>query len=496
MALASRTSGGIVAGYALLLAAWVLCAAPFSAPDEWSHYLRAIGIGEGHLVGERVANFHDPALTPAQQAWVAQAVRAVKVPPGLSPDGYGCNAFHPEVPAACISKIPPPSAVPVVRIAVNGTYAPFAFVLPGLLLRLANTPPGALSLARAANALTCLVLLALAVCVTSRASLPGLLLSVTPMAVYLAASLNPSGPEVAAAVAFGAGVLALERDRAPMAWTTVALGGAALCLCRSLGPLFVLLIAACALLCSLRGALENVRAAPRRAAVAALAIGLGAAANRLWEARYGPELRFPRMEPAWIALRQAARSYPEWLREAIGVFQYTDSSMPGAVYLLWSFLALAAIALALWLGTARERSALLLAILLALAVPLLLEAFALRPIGWVVQGRHVLPVAVIVPLVAGEIVGRHAHRLDRGLFAASCAAVCFACPAVQMVALYADARRSAVGSRGSWLFPFHPAWSPQVGLWLPLAIALAGSVILAVSAERQAAVSAPRSRHS
>ena len=508
MTLAGRSSGGIVAGYALLLAAWVLCAAPFSAPDEWSHYLRAVGIGEGHLLGEPVASFHDPALTPAQEAWVAQAVRAVKVPAGLSPDGYGCNAFHAEASAACIERIPPPPAVPVVRNVVTGTYQPAAFLLPGFLVKLAKTPPGALSLARAANALTCLALLALALAAISGPSLPGFLLALTPMAIYLAASLNPTGPEVAAAVAFGVGLLALGRDRAPMAWPTVAIGGASLCLCRSLGPLFVFLIAPCALLCSLPGALAKIRSAPRSAAFTAAAIGLAAAANRLWEARYGPKLRFPRSEPAAIALREAARSYPEWLREGIGVFQYTDSSMPLAAYLLWSFLVAAAIALALWRGTGRERWALLLAILLALSVPLLLEAFVLRPIGWVVQGRHVLPVAIIVPLVAGEIVGRHADRLDRRLFAAFCAGVCFVCSALQIVAVYADAHRSAVGSSGSWFFPFHPAWSPPAGFWLPLATALAGSVILATSAERstrvaeggagerQGSISAPRPRHS
>ena len=54
----------VVGGYALLLAAWVLGSAPFSSPDEWSHYLRALGIAQGQLVGAPVPDYRDPHLDP------------------------------------------------------------------------------------------------------------------------------------------------------------------------------------------------------------------------------------------------------------------------------------------------------------------------------------------------------------------------------------------------------------------------------------------------
>src|SRR3954470_9513593 len=41
----------VFASYALLVAAWVIGNPPPGAPDEWSHYLRAVSLGHGQLLG-------------------------------------------------------------------------------------------------------------------------------------------------------------------------------------------------------------------------------------------------------------------------------------------------------------------------------------------------------------------------------------------------------------------------------------------------------------
>jgi len=469
-----KSSGkAAVAGYALLIAAWTLGSAPFSSPDEWAHYLRALGMAHGELIGAPVA-YSNPQLDPRQEAWVAQSARSIMVQPGMAPDGYGCNAFHPDVSAACVEKIVPPAAA-VSRVVVNGTYQPAAYLLPALFLKAASRPVPALLLARLASALICIALIALAAAALAPSLSPGFHLALTPMALFLAATLNPSGPEVAAALAFTAGMLALARETGGggrATWAAIAVGGSMLCLSRSLGPLWVLLIAAVWLWWrGLDAAMAAVRSAPRAAAITAALIGAAAVLNRLWEIRYGPKLSFPRTEPALVALRVSVKALGTWLWQMIGVFQYTDSPMPVFAYVLWCAALVALVVCAAWKGSLRDRLALLLAAIIAVATPVLLHAFVLRPIGWAVQGRHVLPVAILLPLLAGEIA---AARLSQRLWAAIVAV----CAAVQFVGLYADGHRSAVGINGSWLFPLKPEWTPSAGWSIVLLLALSGAGLI------------------
>jgi hypothetical protein len=465
----------LAAAYGCLVLAWVFAVPPFSAPDEWSHYLRTVGIAHGRVLGAPVQGFRDPNLSPRQEAWVAQTVRWTEVPPGMAPDGYGCNAFRPAVSAACAGQVPPPPGETVRRLTVNGTYQPGVYLVPALLARAADGPVSGLRLGRIANALTCLALLAAAAWAL-RPHLLGLVVAVTPMALFIGAALNPSGPEIAGAIALTAGLLALARGSGGAAgWWAAAAGGAALCLARPLGPLWLAILGAtCVTLCGLRGAWGAIRAAPRSAAWAAAVVGATAVINGIWEHAYGPHLSASRREPIGFALRESLRTLPRWIREQIGVYQYLDSPMPGFAYLLWTGLVLLLALAAVRAGTRRDRLAVAFAVASALGVPVLLEAFAMRPIDWAVQGRHVLPLSVAVPMVAAEVLVRNERRLGR--FAVGAAAIC---AFVHLVGFYSDGRRSAVGTAGSWLFPLQFEWSPPLGWWPWLLLATAGAAIMA-----------------
>src|SRR6266436_5958591 len=143
----------LAAAYGCLMLAWTFTVPPFSAPDEWSHYLRALGIAHGELLGPRVQSYHDAALDPRQEAWVAQTVRWTHVPPGMAPDGYACNASRPAVSASCADRVPKPPAEPLLRLTVNGTYPPAAYLLPALLVRAARGPASGVTLGRIGNAI-------------------------------------------------------------------------------------------------------------------------------------------------------------------------------------------------------------------------------------------------------------------------------------------------------------------------------------------------------
>src|SRR5437773_10628597 len=83
----------IFAAYALLMAAWIVGNPPYSAPDEWSHYLRAVSLGHGQLLGTRSGRegglaivgptrppFLDETTYKNELAWVAQNTRKVRIP--------------------------------------------------------------------------------------------------------------------------------------------------------------------------------------------------------------------------------------------------------------------------------------------------------------------------------------------------------------------------------------------------------------------------------
>jgi len=467
----------LAAAYAFLVLAWAFAVPPFSAPDEWSHYLRTVGIAHGRVLGAPVEAFHDANLSPRQEAWVAQTVRWTEVPPGMAPDGYGCNAFRPDVSAACASRVPVPPGEPVRRLTVNGTYQPGAYLLPALLVRAADGPLSGLRLGRIANAVTCIALLAAAAWAL-RPHLLGLAVAATPMALFIGAALNPSGPEIAGAIAFTAGLLALARGSSGAApWWAAGAGGAALCLARSAGPFWLAILgSACVTLAGAHGAWRAVRAAPRNAAWTMAVVGVAAVINWIWEHAYGPQLSAPRREPIGLALRESVRAVPGWIRQQIGVYQYLDSPMPDFAYLLWTALVVVLALTAVWVGMWRERLAVAFALAAALGVPVLLEAFAMRPIDWAVQGRHVLPLSVAVPMIAAEVLVRNGRRLGR--LAVGTASVC---AFVHLVGFYSDGRRSAVGTAGSWMFPLQFQWSPPLGWWPWLLLAAAGAALMAAA---------------
>src|SRR6202042_1019109 len=69
---------------ALLLGAWVFSTLPWSGPDESSHFLRALSITNGKLLGRQVAFTAPAPITATQRRWVSGNTTAGQVPPNLS----------------------------------------------------------------------------------------------------------------------------------------------------------------------------------------------------------------------------------------------------------------------------------------------------------------------------------------------------------------------------------------------------------------------------
>ena len=81
-------------------------------------------------------------------------------------------------------------------------------------------------------------------------SLVGMLVAVTPMVIFLGASLTPNGPEIAGGLALVSAAIGLSRARGRPApariWLTLGVAGVIVGLARALSPTWVVAAAALA----------------------------------------------------------------------------------------------------------------------------------------------------------------------------------------------------------------------------------------------------------
>jgi hypothetical protein len=148
------------------------CNAAVAGPDEASHYLRALTLTHGTILGPKVDYDHDPALTPTQQTFINHGTRAVEVSARFSPEDVGCINGKPELTRSCLEAVP------------NGNFPPLAYVLPAIALSASRSVTSGLWFTRAASALQSVAFLLLAVAPLwdrSGWSLLGLLAATTPM---------------------------------------------------------------------------------------------------------------------------------------------------------------------------------------------------------------------------------------------------------------------------------------------------------------------------
>lgn len=480
----------LAAGWGLLLCAWAFGNPPFAAPDEGAHFVRTAGVAEGTLVGREPAGPVTPLVvypTARRTAWVAQTTREVAIPRRLG-GGRGADCFVVDRTRSAACAVSPPPVAPeegtVSAISTVGTYQPLPYLLPAVATIPARNGDDADRLARLALAATALALLALAAAMLWDAgagglSLLGLAVAVSPMVIFSGATLNGSGLEIAAGVAFAAALLRVWRDSggSALGWAGTGAAGAVLALSRSTGPIWVALLAGGWLaLLGPRAAVAAARSRPG-AAWAGGAVLVALVANRVWEAGYGA--RPP------VSLRAARAGLTTGLEqvgfaadEVVGQFGYLEWRLPIALLLLGAAAVAGMHVAAFAVAGRRERIALLGALAGAVLVPLGLWVLFLRHTGFGLQGRHVLPLLVAVPLLGGEILVRARDRLTARARAALCVATAGAVAVVHFGAWWYNARRAATGTDGPLLFLPDAEWSPPLG-WTPwLLIAAVGAALV------------------
>jgi hypothetical protein len=481
-----RALATLIIGWLLLAFAWVFGNPPLAAPDEADHYVRTVGIAEGHVVGSPAPEARIGA-TAAEISFDKDTQRAVVVPALLDPSPFACYLPDPHMPAGCLER-PARDGRPVRLVTTVGTYPPLGLLAPAAVVAVANNPHDAVRLGRLASmTIAVALLIAAAIALFEPAggwlSLAGVLAACTPTGIFLAASLTPSGLSVCAGIALTASLLRIGRvGLAPRwVWMLFGLSGAALALSHPTGIAWaVLLVAGFVALDGIGPTRQLVRRQLRAAVPGLSMFASGILASLVWQALYGPHTPIA-YRAIGLALSRAPALYWSGVRDLVAGFGYLEFRLPLVVYLLWiAFVGALALA-AVRVGGRRERRAVIVAGVLAVLIPVGFWIVFGRAVGIPgINGREFMPALVAFPLLAGEIVYRNRARVTAALVR-TLAALASAAGVVQFIAWYMNGRRAAVGTAGSLLFPDHARWNPPLG-WLPwITVASCGALLLATT---------------
>jgi hypothetical protein len=460
----------LATGFALLLTAWMFSTQPFQAPDEAMHYVRALGIANGQLLGYK-ARYINPALPPAQNRWLSYNTTLVMVPANLRPSSVPCYNGAPDV-SSCWAAT------------TNGDFPPLPYLLPALALKVSPNVSTAWWLTRVASALPSLLLILLALAILwdgTAISVLGLLAAITPMVLFSSSILNPSGPGITASLALGAAAFRIARDRARApAWVFAALAvtGFVAILAGPIGPVFA---AAFLLLGVVMLGRDGIRELwhqrPRPVALIAATLAIAVFLALLWRHYAGTAPGLFGISPLLRNLSLAVQQLPGVLRESLGTFGLETVPLPTLAYSIAWIFEFGLIVAAVCLARARDRLVLVVVTVLAIAFPVLFWAWIDRLTAFNLEGREVLPVLAMIPMAAGEVMYRSRHRwLGTRAGHALLTAALLAIAAFHGYAWWINAGANA-GAPRTVLFYRAAVWTPPFG-WAPW-IAL---VLLAVLA--------------
>ena len=388
--------------YLGLIAAWALATPISASPDEPEHVHRAAAVVRGEvLVPEPPTGLRPYVSVP--EAMVSPSKRDL------------CFAFHPDTTADCASELSG-STDPVPVRSGAARYNPAYYALVGLP-SLAFPDLTGIYLMRLLSGALCAALLASALASAvawrrSRLLVVALLVVVTPMVLFLSATVNPSPVEIAAAISLWTAGLVLAvtpvgTDLTPVLLRRCAVAGTLLVVTRQLSPLWLAIIVVVLALVAGRRRLLAL-AARRDTRLWALLVFVTTAASSLWIVVVGSlGTGYPGVAQLTLleGIKGSVLRMPYRTEQMVGIFGWLDTRAPWFTYI--SVTSAVGSLILLGLVTSAWRGKLLIGLTLAIAVgmPLLIEGSQATRYGYIWQGRYTLPLAVGVPLAAMLVAG-------------------------------------------------------------------------------------------
>ena len=462
----------------LLTVIWSFASPLMSVPDESAHAIRAASVARGELLGDSSGQ---------------QSEQSVVQVPGYIADlrEQECYAFKAEVPADCAPPIDASDTELRNGLTSAGNYNPVYYLLVGLPTLLLSGAPAVYAM-RILSGLIGVAFLASALWAAGRLRKPTWpvtagYVAVTPMVLFLNASINPNALEIVTAAAFLMNAFVVfEKHRtlsqARMNLVLVAVSGAVLANTRPVSLLWLALAAAAVIAAyGVRPLASIFRDRLSQAMIVLLALGCALSLGWLvWANSLKSLLGNPTdVSPGTAAAIMFDRTF-DYATGYVGVMGWLDTQLPAGVYMFWYLLMGAVLLAGLSARPARGRIGVYLLAAAALAIPPVMQAQVIRDLGWIWQGRYLLALVVMLLLTCGVAFRFHpfpaspwARGAAKWLLAGAVAAHAYAF-------LY-TLRRYTVGLQDMvrWNDMFQPLWQPPLG-W-PL-LTLAYAVVLAAGA--------------
>ncbi|GAA2242118.1 DUF2142 domain-containing protein [Herbiconiux moechotypicola] len=496
---------------AVLGTLWALATPLSGSPDEPAHVIKAASVVRGQLL-------------PSEMLATGGVV---EVPAAVAHENVlGCFAFHPDVDASCAPAFEGDPAELVETTTSASLYNPLYYWVVGWPSLLAPDTAGIYGM-RIVSAVLCAGFLAAAfwmIAGWARSRVPalGALVAVTPLVLYLSATVNPNAVEFTAGLALFTAMLGIvlhpSPDRLVPRLVLIVVAATLVSNARGISPLWVALLLVLPLV--LLRAREVLALLRRPVVIAAIALVVAGAAVSAWwtlssnslgtAPSSGPDVAPPNegvgLSPLQGFVGQFGDLYNQ-LRQMIGVLGWLDTTLHPVVYLVYyALFAVVAVAVVLFVrGRALVFTALLAAAFLLL--PPLIQSFYITRGGYIWQGRYTLVLLVSLLVGAAAVVAaspRFAAWLERPRAPRILAVVSWAMAAgwvfATVFAFATGLRRVTAGYTAGWGEMLDAAaWQPPLGavtLLVLYALAAAGfavAVLLGVSPTRAHAITPARS---
>jgi len=453
----------------LMIEGWSLASPPFGGPDEPNHVARAVALVHGELTGKTLG-FGIITTSVPRVYTVTPNCRHCYL---FTPSGdamWPCFAFWDNIPASCQQLRQ--GAGPVTT--ETNDYPPLYYAIVGVPSLVVTSTTG-LYLIRLLSGLVSSIFIALAIMTVfawskSRLLFLGVLLAVTPMTLFMASVVNPSGLEISTGFCLWCSglVLTLENADAPPAGLVAVMtaSAAALLLIRPVSALWVALtLGILILLAGPRVIIGLLRQKIiRRGALFVVVAGLLAFGWAFHFAAVGSAPAGQQLLPGTTNVQIIVKLFGEtggWLKQMVGIFGWLDTSAPLYTYVVWGIAVGLVLLVALAVSRLRQSAALVLLIALVIVVPVMFGYGEARNVGidfW--ESRYILPLAVGIPLVATVLVDR--SGVVGRLHARLTVLVCCAIGSANFLAFAEALRRNTVGVSGPIDY-LNGSWSPPFG---------------------------------
>jgi hypothetical protein len=378
-------------GVLLTQTVWILSVPPFRGVDEIDHVYRAASVALGQI---------RPTQLPADGRGAL-----VEVPPGIVADAQAqCRALVYNGTSNCTPEETLPDGDVMVASSA-ASYSPVAYAAIGIVARPWHGAAADYAMRAAASIFNGVLLVLAAWCLTTRSRtawpMIGLVVGLTPMAIFTSILPAPNGLELSAAAVLWCALLALPRAAARFhsrLFASAALAAVILGSVRETGPLFILLIVAFAGSAAPRETLALVRRRWRwGAAVASVAL-VAALYQVHWILNHPPVKGNDEGRPFDIPV--ILGQVVLWVFQWMGAFPFRGQPASPVTYLACGIAFVVVFAQGFRRGDARRWVALGV-VVTCLVLPLIFALATFTEKGTFWQGRYALPLLLGAPLLIG-----------------------------------------------------------------------------------------------